>query len=251
MTIHKSEVRLLFSEAFPTLPPVHRHNESACWVQRALDPGHNWDGPHEDATVIAIQYGHRDALIRKLRALHPVDSPHSSTMDLNVRTFRAEIIALAWTILNLDPTAQLTTAEGQPDISGANGLWVEVKYKHPTKKERQLWENMEKNSLGLRFGTGTATPSDIDPGVPTNSYSRKLTRYAADASKKFTRVQASTRVLFIQLDLDFIGAILDSDRIWQEGLPHWAAANSACYDRLVICDNWAWQSPRIDWPSHT
>lgn len=248
MAVGVSPLRELLKEAFPTLTSAYRHDETACWIRRALDPESNLRF-RDHFVAVVLGKGHRDVLRLRLKQLHP-QIDHEPGHDERVKDFLAEVMALAWSIKNLDPAAELVTIQGAPDIRAANGVWVEVKYKRPTKKERQLWDSFQRTPDGLPFGTGTALPSNIDPGDPTNPYGRLLTRYAADADKKFERVCALTRVLFIQLDLDPIGTILDAQQIWQKGLPFWAAANFAYYDRLIICDNWAWQPPRIDWQPH-
>ena len=87
---------------------------------------------------------------------------------------------------------------------------------------------------------------DGDPGDPESGYAQALTRHAEDAATKFSNVGAAHRVLFLRLELDFIGGLFIEDEFWGEQLPSWARANGACFDRIVICDRWAWVAPRLD-----
>ena len=167
-------------------------------------------------------------------------------MDRLIKDFLSEIVGLAWSIEMIDPSSRLTDQEGTPDIEGPAGVWIEVKTKHETQAERDLWDEHAIPIPGGRLLNNVPPSFNGDPGNPESGYARALTRHAEDAAVQFSNVDATRRVLFFRLELDFIGGLFIEDEFWDQQLPRWALANSRFFDRIVMCDRWDWTSPRLD-----
>ena len=172
-------------------------------------------------------------------------------MDALIRDFLSEIVALAWSLSSIDTACRLTDRELAPDIEGTDGVWIEVKTKHETQAERDLWDQHSIPIPGGRLLNNAPPQFDGNPADPESGYARALTRHAADAATKFANVGAAQRLLFIRMELDFIGGLFIEDRFWETLLPAWARANSAHFDRIVICDRWDWAQPRLDLTTKT
>jgi hypothetical protein len=124
-----TEFAALLLDAFPS-----RSLPVDCDVERNLLFNHPDCDP---ITRVVTTFGGRNALIGRLRRVHPVDRDHRREFDEQLWDVVTEATAFAWTANRLAPPT-FTDDHGRPDIFVEPGLWVEAKRIGPSATERPV-----------------------------------------------------------------------------------------------------------------
>ena len=118
--------------------------------------------------------------------------------------------------------------------------WIEAKTVLASDEDRAAWQAARRRGPdGFAFRSGSGRLADFA------AIQRKLDSHLDDAILKWERQAGGRFALFVdiaEIDAD----VIDDDELWAR-IGQWAIQMAAEKQiRIVVCDNFGWESPRVD-----